>query len=259
MVEEVRTISTTEIPDWLKKYQDEILTRAQALGKDEGFVLPQYQVAGRTPLQGQASQLAASGVGSYFPMLQAGAGTVGQGVGGLQQAQQAMMQGYAPLDAATQMTGNAVMGAQPYQQVAYDAMGQAIPTTMAAAQAGQEMAALGRQDLGTAAGQVLGAGSRGELAAAGGVQGILGAAMQGDVRAAIRSEYPSSNISWSSVLGPRCDGRAASCTNRSGIWFAWSFWARGPCFSVRATRICGVGFVASIRATDGIARLAVCG
>jgi hypothetical protein len=55
-------------------------------------------------------------------MLQAGAGTVGQGVGGLQQAQQAMMQGYAPLDAATQMTGNAVMGAQPYQQVAYDAM-----------------------------------------------------------------------------------------------------------------------------------------
>jgi hypothetical protein len=179
-METVKTISTTEIPDWLKKYQDEILTRAQALGKDEGFVLPQYQVAGRTPLQGQASQLAASGVGSYFPMLQAGAGTVGQGVGGLQQAQQAMMQGYAPLDAATQMTGNAVMGAQPYQQVAYDAMGQAIPTTMAAAQAGQEMAALGRQDLGTAAGQVLGAGSRGELAAAGGVQGILGAAMQGD-------------------------------------------------------------------------------
>jgi len=183
MVETVKTISTTEIPDWLKKYQDEILTRAQALGKDEGFVLPQYQVAGRTPLQGQASQLAASGVGSYFPMLQAGAGTVGQGVGGLQQAQQAMMQGYAPLDAATQMTGNAVMGAQPYQQVAYDAMGQAIPTTMAAAQAGQEMAALGRQDLGTAAGQVLGAGSRGELAAAGGVQGILGAAMQGDAAA----------------------------------------------------------------------------
>jgi hypothetical protein len=95
MVEEVRTTTTQEIPDWLKKYQDEILTRAQALGKDEGFVLPQYQVAGRTPLQGQASQLAASGVGSYFPMLQAGAETVGQGVGGLQQAQQAMMQGYA--------------------------------------------------------------------------------------------------------------------------------------------------------------------
>jgi hypothetical protein len=29
MVEEVRTIQTTEIPDWLRKYQDEILTRAQ--------------------------------------------------------------------------------------------------------------------------------------------------------------------------------------------------------------------------------------
>jgi hypothetical protein len=245
MVEEVRTISTTEIPDWLKKYQDEILTRAQALGKDEGFVLPQYQVAGRTPLQGQASQLAASGVGSYFPMLQAGAGTVGQGVGGLQQAQQAMMQGYAPLDAATQMTGNAVMGAEPYRQVAYDAMGQAIPTTMAAAQAGQEMAALGRQDLGTAAGQVLGAGSRGELAAAGGVQGILGAAMQGDAAAQqaaqniLAQTYPG-QVS----LGQGAMGRAASCTNRSGIWFAWSFWARGSCFSVRATRICGFGFVA---------------
>jgi hypothetical protein len=37
MVEEVRTTTTQEIPDWLKKYQDEILTRAQALGKDEGL------------------------------------------------------------------------------------------------------------------------------------------------------------------------------------------------------------------------------
>jgi hypothetical protein len=154
------------------------------------------------------------------------------------------MQGYAPLDAATQMTGNAVMGAQPYQQVAYDAMGQAIPTTMAAAQAGQEMAALGRQDLGTAAGQVLGAGSRGELAAAGGVQGILGAAMQGDAAAQqaaqniLAQTYPGQVSLGQGAMG------AASCTNRSGIWFAWSFWARGPCFSVRATRICGVGFVA---------------
>ena len=56
MVEEVRTIQTTEIPDWLRKYQDEILTRAQALAKDPGFILPQYQVAARTAMQQAAAQ-----------------------------------------------------------------------------------------------------------------------------------------------------------------------------------------------------------
>ena len=113
MVEEVRTIQRTEIPDWLRKYQDEILTRAQALGKDAGFRLPGYQVAGRTPLQQQASQMAAAGLGAYIPMLQAGAGTVGQGVGGIQAGMQTAQQALSPLALSQQLTGQALSGATP--------------------------------------------------------------------------------------------------------------------------------------------------
>jgi len=81
MVETVTQISRTEIPDYLRKYQEEILTRAQALGKDAGFVLPEYNVASRSPLQQKASDLTASGLGAYAPMLQAGANTLGAGIG----------------------------------------------------------------------------------------------------------------------------------------------------------------------------------
>ena len=133
MVEEVKTIQTTEIPDWLRKYQDEILTRAQALAKDPGFVLPQYQVAERTPMQQAAAQRAAAGVGSYLPMLQAGAGTVGQGVGGIQ--------------SGMQMTQQALMGARPYQQAALGAMQGAIPETYAGALEAQDAARLGARDI----------------------------------------------------------------------------------------------------------------
>jgi len=81
MADTVTQISRTEIPDYLRKYQEEILERAQALGKDAGFVLPEYNVAGRSGLQQQASDLTASGLGAYAPMLQAGASTLGAGIG----------------------------------------------------------------------------------------------------------------------------------------------------------------------------------
>ncbi len=57
----------------------EILDRSQALGK-QNYTLPSYQVAGRTPMQQQAGDLARQGVGAYAPMLQAGAGSVGTGI-----------------------------------------------------------------------------------------------------------------------------------------------------------------------------------
>ena len=63
MADTVTQISRTEIPDYLRKFQEEILERAQALGKDDGFVLPEYNVAGRSGLQQQASDLTASGLG----------------------------------------------------------------------------------------------------------------------------------------------------------------------------------------------------
>jgi len=79
----VTNISRTEPSALMKKYLEEILSRAQGLGKDAGFVLPEYQVADQSPLQTQATSLAASGLGAYAPMLQAGADTLGSGIGAM--------------------------------------------------------------------------------------------------------------------------------------------------------------------------------
>ena len=76
----VTNISRTEPSEVMEKYLKEILSRAQGLGKDAGFVLPEYGVADRSALQQQASGLAASGLGAYAPMLQAGANTLGSGI-----------------------------------------------------------------------------------------------------------------------------------------------------------------------------------
>ena len=168
---ESTVVTRTELPDWLRTFQEDILTRAQGLGNQQ-ITMPEYEVAGRTPFQNQAARMAAQGVGSYMPMLQAGATTVGQGVGATQQ-------GIRNLGQAAQMAQGAYAGALPYQQQAYNAMSQSIPTTLAAAQAGQQLSAAGREDLGAAAGQVLAAGQQGLQAATGGAQGILGASQQG--------------------------------------------------------------------------------
>lgn len=79
------TTSIADLPDWQKEYATDILSRAQALGKQD-YTLPAYQVAARTPMQQRASELALQGIGAYQPMLQAGAGTVGAGVGTMQAA-----------------------------------------------------------------------------------------------------------------------------------------------------------------------------
>jgi len=79
MVEQVTSTSIADIPEWQKQYMKEILDRSQALGK-QNYTLPSYQVAGRTPMQQQAGDLARQGVGAYAPMLQAGAGSVGTGI-----------------------------------------------------------------------------------------------------------------------------------------------------------------------------------
>ena len=63
----------------------EILDRAQALGK-QAYTLPAYQVAGRTPLQQQATSLATQGVGAYMPMLQAGEKATSAGIAATQMA-----------------------------------------------------------------------------------------------------------------------------------------------------------------------------
>jgi len=104
----VTQISRTEIPDYLRKYQEEILERAQALGKDDGFVLPEYNVAGRSGLQQQASDLTASGLGAYAPMLQAGTNTLGAGIGTMYGATNPLNQAMGSIGG----TGQAISGIQ---------------------------------------------------------------------------------------------------------------------------------------------------
>ena len=72
--------AVTGIPDYLKKYQKDILERAKKLSKRK-TQLPEYQVAGMTPYQMQAMKMASQGIGAYQPMLQAGADTLGSAAG----------------------------------------------------------------------------------------------------------------------------------------------------------------------------------
>ncbi|MCH9787292.1 MAG: hypothetical protein K0U55_12780 [Gammaproteobacteria bacterium] len=126
--------------------------------------MPDQQVAGRTPLQGQAGQLIQSGIGSYMPMLQAGAGTIGSGVSGIGTAMQTLQQGYNPLAAAESMITGAYEGSVPFRDYAISQLQGAIPAVQQAA--------------GQGATGIEAAAARGELAAAGGVRGIADAATQ---------------------------------------------------------------------------------
>tara|TARA_R100001377_G_C3194325_1_gene111949 strand:+ start:2727 stop:3728 length:1002 start_codon:yes stop_codon:yes gene_type:complete len=97
MVENYTTTSVTDLPEWQKKYMKEILDRGQALGKQD-YTLPGYNVADRSPLQQQATNLTQQGVGAYQPMLQAGAENLSSGIAATQQA-------FNPLSAATTSAG----------------------------------------------------------------------------------------------------------------------------------------------------------
>ena len=54
---ETTATTITDLPEYQREYLQEILQRAQALGK-QAYTLPEYQVAGRTPIQQQATDLA---------------------------------------------------------------------------------------------------------------------------------------------------------------------------------------------------------
>jgi len=116
--------------------------------------MPMRSVAGRTPLQTQATTLAQQGVGSYLPMLQAGANTVSGGINATNTGLQTMQQGYNPLAASQTMVTDSIQGAIPYRDFGIQQMQDAIPDIQAA-------------------------GMRGELAAAGGVRGVADAANMG--------------------------------------------------------------------------------
>lgn len=73
-----------EAPD-IEAYKLGLLQSAKGL-TDTTLRLPDYQVAGFSPDQTAAFQQARQGIGAYQPYLQAGSGTLGQGVGVTQEA-----------------------------------------------------------------------------------------------------------------------------------------------------------------------------
>jgi len=78
MAETVRTEAVTVLPEYQETFLKDLLASTSTLA-GQPTMIPEYQVAGMTPLQQQAIQLGA-GIGAYQPMMEAGAATLGQGV-----------------------------------------------------------------------------------------------------------------------------------------------------------------------------------
>ena len=71
--------SQTFLPAYQENYLKDLLANAAALGTEGGVQVPEYQVAGMTPLQKQAIQMGASGLGAYAPFFQSAANQMGTG------------------------------------------------------------------------------------------------------------------------------------------------------------------------------------
>ena len=75
----------TFLPAYQENYLKELIANASALGTEGGVQVPEYQVAGMTPLQTQAIQMSASGLGAYATLFQSAAGAMGTGHGTIDQ------------------------------------------------------------------------------------------------------------------------------------------------------------------------------
>ena len=69
----------TFLPAYQENYLKDLLAGASALGTQGGMYIPEYKVADMTPLQQQAIQMGAAGLGAYAPFFQSAAGTLGKG------------------------------------------------------------------------------------------------------------------------------------------------------------------------------------
>ena len=89
--------SQTFLPAYQENYLKDLLAGASALGTQGGMEVPEYQVADMTPLQKQAIQMGAAGLGAYAPFFQSaanqmgtGAQTIGTGLGTIGQGAQTL-------------------------------------------------------------------------------------------------------------------------------------------------------------------------
>ena len=71
--------SQTFLPAYQENYLKDLLANAAALGTQGGMEVPEYQIADMTPLQKQAIQMGAAGLGAYAPFFQSAANQMGTG------------------------------------------------------------------------------------------------------------------------------------------------------------------------------------
>ena len=72
--------SQTYLPAYQENYLKDLLAGASNLGTQGGMPVPEYQVAGMSPLQQQAIQYGQQGIGAYAPFFQSAANQMNRGV-----------------------------------------------------------------------------------------------------------------------------------------------------------------------------------
>ena len=107
-----------EIPKEMKPYLfgDQGVMPAAAALYQQGWTLPDYQVAGLTPYQNAAAQLGTAGIGGYMPALAAGSQSINTGIGAATNALGMIPQAMG--NASQYQVGSAMTGAGATQ--AYD-------------------------------------------------------------------------------------------------------------------------------------------
>lgn len=109
MAESTNT-SYNVLPEYQETYLKDLLANASTLG-GSGMFIPEYQTAGLTGGQSAALGLGYGGVGSYLPMMQAGANTLGQGIGGYQQGMNYALSGVPLFQGGAQGLQNVMQSA----------------------------------------------------------------------------------------------------------------------------------------------------
>ena len=178
----------------LPAYQEEFLKDLLASTTEQAGIptfIPERQVAALTPAQRQAIELGLAGVGSYFPMMQAGEQTIAGGVGTYEEAIRQALGAQPYLTSAGEMAQQAVAGAQPFQASAQQAISQALRQAQAAPGVAAQPIAQAQQQLGAAQGRLgqLGATTGREVRdVAAGLAGQLGTATGGTLAEAQRAQ-----------------------------------------------------------------------
>jgi len=97
------TTDSLSLPEYQEDYLQRLLASAEAAAQPATFI-PAQTVASLTPGQLEAVERGYQGVGSFQPFVEAGMSTLGAGIGGYQQAGQALAGAAEQFDPSTQVS-----------------------------------------------------------------------------------------------------------------------------------------------------------